>query len=88
MYLKSYCGIVTGRFSVQHRAVIIVLTVYSKLSQIAFIQCLYDLGVIILPYRCLDVNWLKNLLLTVHYLCMCKSISAHDVVLIILLYIL
>ena len=44
--------------------------------------------VINLPYRSLDMNWLKNILLTVHYLCMCKSISAHDVVLIILLYIL
>ena len=29
MYLKSYFEIVTGRFSVQHRAVIIVLTIYS-----------------------------------------------------------
>ena len=44
--------------------------------------------VIILTYRCLDMIWLKSLLLTVHYLRMCKSTSAHDVVLIICLYIL
>ena len=41
--------------------------------------------VIILPYRCLDMNGLKNLLLNIHYLCMRKSTSAHDVVLIIIL---
>ena len=69
MYLKTYFTVVTVHFPTQCRALIIVSTNYSPSRSNAATKCLCDPGVITLHSCYLNMNWLKNCLLTIYYLC-------------------